>query len=82
MAFHRTWSELANTEKIPSNWYEFAATIREGATKDEYRAMPRNLLVERFHLRYHHETREIRSYEIRAAPGQPQNARCDEPPGT
>src|SRR5580704_19450371 len=38
MAFHRTWSELANTEKIPSNWYEFAATIREGATEDEYRA--------------------------------------------
>ena len=81
-AFDRTWTELANIEKVPSDWYEFAATIREGATKDEYRAMLRNLLVERFHLRYHHETREIKSYEIRAAPGQPQNARCDEPPGT
>jgi uncharacterized protein (TIGR03435 family) len=57
MAFHRTWSELANIEKLPSDWYEFAATIREGATEDEYRAMPRNLLVEHFHLRYRHETR-------------------------
>jgi uncharacterized protein (TIGR03435 family) len=65
-AFDRTWTELANIEKVPSDWYEFAATIREGATKDEYRAMLRNLLVERFHLRYHHETREIKSYEIRA----------------
>ncbi len=43
-AFDRTWSELANIETVPSDWYEFAATIREGATKDEYRAMLRNLL--------------------------------------
>src|SRR5580693_6805181 len=29
-AFDRTWTELANIEKVPSDWYEFAATIREG----------------------------------------------------
>jgi uncharacterized protein (TIGR03435 family) len=70
-AFDRTWSEFANTEKVPNDWYEFAATMRESVTKDEYRAMLRNLLIERFHLRYHRENRNIKRYEIRIAPGGP-----------
>jgi uncharacterized protein (TIGR03435 family) len=31
--------------------------------------MLRNLLVDRFHLRYHRETRELPLYELRVAPG-------------
>jgi len=60
---------FVNIEKVPGDKYEFAAVMREGATKAEFRAMLRNLLIERFHFRYHRETRELPLYELRVAPG-------------
>lgn len=60
---------FVNADKVPGDKYDFAAVVPEGATKAEYRAMLRNLLVERFHLRSHRETRELPSYELRVAPG-------------
>jgi|SRR5579862_508500 len=60
-----------NTNKIPNDEYDFAAVVPAGATKAEFRAMLRNLLIERFHLRYHRETRELPLYELRVAPGGP-----------
>ena len=43
--------------------------FREAQRKAEFSAMVRNLLVERFHLRYHRDTRELPLYELRVAPG-------------
>src|ERR1700685_933225 len=60
---------FVNTDKVPGDKYDFAAVVPEGATKAEFRAMLRNLLVERFHLRFHRETRELPLYELRVAPG-------------
>jgi len=44
--------------------YDIAATIPEGATKDDVKLMLQNLLAERFHLTLHHETRELPLYEL------------------
>jgi uncharacterized protein (TIGR03435 family) len=60
---------FVNTDKLPADKYDFAAVVPEGATKAEFRTMLRNLLAERFHLRYHRETRELPLYELRVAPG-------------
>jgi uncharacterized protein (TIGR03435 family) len=60
---------FVNTDKIPDDKYDFSAVVPEGATKAEFRMMLRNLLVERFHLRYHPETRSLPLYELRVAPG-------------
>jgi uncharacterized protein (TIGR03435 family) len=60
---------FVNIDKVPGDKYDFAAVVREGATKAEFRTMLRNLLIERFHLRYHRETRELPLYELRVAPG-------------
>lgn len=62
---------FVNIGKLPGDTYDFAAVVPEGATKAEFRAMLRNLLVERFHLHYHRETRELPMYELRVAPGGP-----------
>jgi uncharacterized protein (TIGR03435 family) len=63
-----SWA-LVNTDKVPDDKYDFSAVVPQGATKAEFRAMLRNLLVERFHLRYDRETRELPLYELRVAPG-------------
>ena len=60
---------FVNTDKLPGDKYDFAAVVPGGATKAEFSTMVRNLLVERFHLRYHRETRELPLYELRVAPG-------------
>jgi len=62
---------FVNMDKVPADKYEFSAVVPEGATRAEFRAMLRNLLVERFHLRYHRETRELPLYELRVAAGGP-----------
>jgi uncharacterized protein (TIGR03435 family) len=74
---------FVNADRLPSDKYDFAAIVPEGATKAEYRAMLRNLLVERFHLRYHRETRELPLYELRVAPGGHKlKPTANEPPNT
>jgi uncharacterized protein (TIGR03435 family) len=60
---------FVNIDKVPADKYDFAAVVPGGATKAEFRAMLRNLLVDRFHFRYHRETRELSLYELRVAPG-------------
>jgi uncharacterized protein (TIGR03435 family) len=74
---------FVNTNKVPDDKYDFAAVVPMGATKAEFRAMLRNLLIERFHLRYHRETREIPVYELRVAPGGHKlKPAANEPPDT
>jgi uncharacterized protein (TIGR03435 family) len=80
-AFNAPSYRFVNLNKLPSGFYEFAAIVPEGATKDEFRTMVRNLLIARFHLRYHRETREIKGYELRVASGGPKlNTAENNPP--
>jgi len=74
---------FVNLDKLPADKYDFAAVVPEGATRAEFRVMLRNLMIERFHLRYHRETRELPVYELRVAPGGHKlKDASDEPPET
>jgi len=44
--------------------YDLTGKIPDSRTKEQFRAMLQNLLVERFHLASHHETRDLPSYEL------------------
>ena len=48
------------------NGYDIQAVIPDGATQDQFRIMLRNLLTERFHLKWHRETKELDSYILTA----------------
>jgi uncharacterized protein (TIGR03435 family) len=74
---------FVNTDKVPGDKYDFAAVLPADATKAEFRGMLRNILIERFHLRYHSETRELPLYELRVAPGGNKlKQTANEPPET
>lgn len=79
-AFDKTRSEFVNTDKLPPDRYELEAVLPEGASNNAYQAMLRNLLIERFHLRYHTETRQLKHYELLVAPGGPKMKPSDSPP--
>jgi uncharacterized protein (TIGR03435 family) len=55
--------------------YDLSAKVPAGATKEQLQLMVQNLLVERFHLAVHRETRNGNQYTLLAGKGKPkQNA--------
>ncbi len=51
--------------------YDITATMPPGTTRQQFHEMLQNLLVERFRIRLHHETRTYPGYELVVAPGGP-----------
>jgi uncharacterized protein (TIGR03435 family) len=56
---------------LDRNEYDIAARLPDGATKEQIPLMLRSLLSDRFQLKAHEETRQMRGYELTVAPGGP-----------
>ena len=54
-----------------AKFYEVTATMPPDTTKEQFQKMLQNLLVERFHLVVHHETRNFPGYELVVDKGGP-----------
>jgi uncharacterized protein (TIGR03435 family) len=53
------------------DFYAIAATLPTGTTREQFQKMLQNLLIERFQIKLHHETRNFPGYELVVAPGGP-----------
>ncbi len=51
--------------------YNITATVGAETTRQQFQLMLQNLLVERFQIKLHHETRTFPGYELVVAPGGP-----------
>jgi uncharacterized protein (TIGR03435 family) len=51
--------------------YHITARLHDGATKEQFRAMLRNLLLDRFGLKFHRETKEMQSVQLVVAKSGP-----------
>jgi uncharacterized protein (TIGR03435 family) len=51
--------------------YTITATMPPDTTKENFQLMLQNLLIERFQMKLHHETRNFPGYELSVAPGGP-----------
>jgi uncharacterized protein (TIGR03435 family) len=58
-------------EFMGPNQYVVDATMPPGTTKEQLQAMLQNLLIERFHLSFHRETRNFPGYELVVAKDGP-----------
>lgn len=56
--------QAAGAEWLSSKRYDITAKIPAGATKEQFGAMLRNLLAERFHMAVHHETKQLDGFEL------------------
>jgi uncharacterized protein (TIGR03435 family) len=64
------------TQYIVATWmeterYDVTAKMPPGTTSAQRNAMIQNLLVERFQLQFHHESREMTEYDLVVAKGGP-----------
>ena len=64
--YELTVPSWARTER-----FNIEAKVPAGATKDDMKGMIENLLVERFGLKYHRESKEMPGYELVVAKGGP-----------
>src|ERR1700722_12350845 len=78
-------------ENMGPNLYQIDATMSAGTTKAQFEFMMQNLLMERFHLEVHRETRSFPGYELvvaragpklRESPSAPNDAVVDSTPKT
>jgi uncharacterized protein (TIGR03435 family) len=74
-SFQLTGPSSLNTER-----FDVAATIADGATKEQFRMMLQNLLAERFKMTVHHEKKEMAVYELVVAKGGPKMKESVEEP--
>ncbi|HVP00566.1 MAG TPA: TIGR03435 family protein [Bryobacteraceae bacterium] len=51
--------------------FNISAKVPEGTSKEQFRLMQQNLLVERFRLRLHHEKKEMQGYDLTVANSGP-----------
>lgn len=51
--------------------FDISANIPEGATREQFQLMLQNMLIERFRLKVHRETREVQIYELSIAKNGP-----------
>jgi uncharacterized protein (TIGR03435 family) len=56
---------------LDHNEYDIAARVPEGVSKEQISLMLRSLLSERFHLKEHSDTRQMRVYELMIGQGGP-----------
>jgi len=56
---------------LDNNEYDIYARVPEGASKEQIFLMIRSLLSERFHLKEHSDTRQMRVYELTIGQGGP-----------
>lgn len=68
-AFHTAMFQLIAPNWTDSEFYEIHAKIPEGVSRDQIHLMLQNLLIERFGLAFHRETRDLPAYELVIAKG-------------
>ena len=61
--------QLAFPSWMDTALIDVAAKLPENTTKEQVSIMLQNLLIERFDLRVHHETKPVSVYELKVAKG-------------
>ncbi len=84
--------QVAGPDWLSTKRYDIAATLAEGSGKEQFQAMLQSLVADRFGLALHHETRQLRGFELLAgksgpkwkpaAPSEPPPAELTAPPKT
>jgi uncharacterized protein (TIGR03435 family) len=64
IAYDVDYDRVVSKAQHDRDRFDLAAKLPPGASKEQFRAMLRNLLADRFHLKAHTESREFSAYEL------------------
>jgi uncharacterized protein (TIGR03435 family) len=74
--------QLVGPGWLDSQNFDIEAKVPAGATKDQAKVMLQNLLIERFHLTVHHESKEMKVDELLVGKSGPKLKESAEDPNT
>lgn len=69
LAYNVRAFQLELPDSVRGGFFEVAARVRPGASREQFRVMVQGLLAERFHLTFHWDTRELRIYDLTVGKG-------------
>jgi uncharacterized protein (TIGR03435 family) len=72
--------QVIGPDWLDSERYDIVAKVPAGTTKEQARVMLQNLLAERFHLKLHHEAKEMKMEELLVAKNGPKLKASTEDP--
>ncbi|HKD07660.1 MAG TPA: TIGR03435 family protein [Bryobacteraceae bacterium] len=79
-AFNVRDYQISGPSWIDSERFDITAKVPQGASKEEFRAMLRNLLKERFGMAFHMDNKELPAYALVVAKGGPKLTKAAETP--
>lgn len=59
--------QVSSPDWLNSTYFDISARVPQGIDADQYRRLLQNMLTERFDLTVHHESREMRIYDLTVA---------------
>jgi uncharacterized protein (TIGR03435 family) len=71
MAYNVEDFQISSRIALDRNYFDLAARVPAGATRQEFSVMLQNLLAARFHLKLHKESREFAAYQMVVAKNGP-----------
>jgi uncharacterized protein (TIGR03435 family) len=69
LAYNLQYFQISSLAPLDRQYFDFAANVPVGATKEQFRVMLQGMLSERFHLRSHIQSKEFPAYELIVAKG-------------
>jgi uncharacterized protein (TIGR03435 family) len=72
--------QVSGPDWLDSERFDIVAKVPAGATKEQARFMLQNLLKERFHLTFHHETKDLPMYSLTVGKSGPKFKESPEDP--
>lgn len=64
VAYDLPWYRYSGPDWMRTTRFNISAKIPEGTTKEQFKLMQQNLLIERFKLSLHHQQKEVQGYDL------------------
>jgi uncharacterized protein (TIGR03435 family) len=80
VAYGLPWYRFSGPPWMNTTRFDISARIPEGTTKEQFKLMQQNLLIERFKMAFHHEQKELPAYELVVAKNGPKIKEAEPPP--
>lgn len=79
-AYDINYVQISGPSWLDSQRFDVVAKVPQGATKEQFRVMMQNLLIERFKLAAHHDKKDLPTYELSVAKNGPKLKDSPGPP--
>jgi uncharacterized protein (TIGR03435 family) len=80
IAYDLPWYRFSGPAWMNTTRFDISAKIPDGTTKEQFRLMQQNLLIERFKMTFHHEQKELPAYDLVVAKNGPKLKEAEPPP--